>query len=94
MHVTLKSCISHYDQFYDLDFVIAMFCWRPSLNKRNRKCAHLVAKASRARAKRIYGLRWLSILLISFKLGNEPYSSTIFLEFDFSRRREKSVTNS
>ena len=28
----------------DLDFVIAMFCWLPSLNKKN--CAHLVPQAA------------------------------------------------
>ena len=30
-HISLKSCSSkHLDQFYNLGFVICMFCWWPS----------------------------------------------------------------
>ena len=36
-------------------------------------------------------MSWLSIDVL---LGNEPYGSNFFLEFDFLRKREKSVANS
>ena len=61
---------------------------------------HLVAAVSRGRLKEcnqkrslkvFFGLSWLSI---DIKLGSEPYRSKSVLEFDFSRKREKSVANS
>ena len=70
-HTSLQSCSSkHHNQFYNFGFVISMFCWWPSWNKRNSKSAHLVVAASCGRLKEctqmhllsdFFGLSWLCI---------------------------------
>ena len=75
--------------------IISMFCWWPSWNKRFRS-AHLVAVASCGRLREsnqmwplsiFFGLSWLSS---DIWVGNKPFNSKIFLEFDLQRKCGKS----
>ena len=53
-HITLKLELCTHtcnDPFYNLGFVIFMFCWRPSWNMRNSKSAQLVAGTTCGRLK-------------------------------------------
>ena len=53
-HITLKLELCTHtcnDPFYNLGFVISMFCWRPSWNMRISKSAQLVAGTTCGRLK-------------------------------------------
>ena len=81
-----------------------MFLLAPSWNKRNRKSAHLVAALRRGRLKEYNQTRPLSVLWgggAEVELAiywNLTWKRTLqlqnILEFELSRKREKSVANS
>ena len=50
-HFKTGAVIKYHNQFYNLGFLISMFCWWSSLNMRNSKSVYLVAAASRGRLK-------------------------------------------
>ena len=73
-HISLKSCSSkHLDQFYNLGFVICMFCWWPSWNKRkNLVCTFGGSGKSQCscKIKKLVQMLWYIVIALCFTIGH------------------------